>query len=68
MKRAPIVIGLVLLLVGIVWAAQGAGVAPGNSFMNNNPTYLNLGGVLAAVGAVLIGLGAVWKTKVKAPG
>jgi cytosine/uracil/thiamine/allantoin permease len=68
MRKAPIVIGLVLLLVGIVWAAQGAGVAPGNSFMNNNPTYLNLGGVLAVVGAVLIGLGAVWKTKATAPG
>ena len=67
MRKAPIAIGLVLLLVGIVWAAQGAGVAPGNSFMNNNPTYLNLGGVLAALGMVLIGLGAVWKTKVKPP-
>ncbi len=67
MRRVPIVVGLFVLLLGIVWAAQGAGVAPGNSFMNNNPTYLNLGGVLAIVGVTLVGLGALWKTKPQDP-
>ena len=65
MRRVPLLIGLILLLIGIVWAAQGAGVAPGNSFMNNNPTYLNLGAFLVAVGVALIGLGAPWKTRTK---
>ncbi|MDA4118758.1 MAG: hypothetical protein OK455_10500, partial [Thaumarchaeota archaeon] len=60
MRRAiPIVIGVILLLVGIGWASQGAGIMGGSSLMDNNPTFLYLGGFLAVVGIALVAYGAV---------
>ncbi len=59
MRRAiPIVIGVILLLVGLGWASQGAGVMGGSSLMDNNPTFLYLGGFLAVVGIALVAYGA----------
>jgi xanthine/uracil permease len=58
----PIIIGLVLLLLGIGWASQGAGMIGGSSLMDNNPTFIYLGGFLALVGIIVVAYGAMSKT------
>ncbi|MDA4125090.1 MAG: hypothetical protein OK438_06555 [Thaumarchaeota archaeon] len=64
MRRAiPIVVGIILLLLGIVWGAQGAGVAGSNSYMDSNPTFISLGAVVAVIGVVFIAIGTFWRTK-----
>jgi xanthine/uracil permease len=66
MRRAiPIVIGVILLLLGIGWASQGAGVMGGSSLMDHNSTFIYLGGLVALAGIVLIGYGSISKPKVK---
>lgn len=50
------VLGLVALVVGLVFAGQGAGLIPG-SFMTNDRSWLTIGFIVAVVGAVLIWLG-----------
>jgi xanthine/uracil permease len=68
MRRAiPIILGVVLLLLGVGWASQGAGMLGGGSLMDNNPTFIYLGGFVALVGIVLIASGAVSKTKAQKP-
>jgi xanthine/uracil permease len=62
-KAIPIVVGVIILLVGIGWASQGAGIMGGSSLMDNNPTFLYLGGFLAVVGLALVAYGAMMKTK-----
>ena len=61
-KAIPIVVGVIILLVGIGWASQGAGIMGGSSLMDNNPTFLYLGGFLAVVGIALVAFGARSKT------
>ena len=63
----PIIIGVILLLVGIGWAAQGAGVIGGSSLMDNNSTFVLLGGIIALIGLALVAYGAVLKPKPQAP-
>jgi len=59
MRRAiPIAIGAALLLVGIGWASQGAGIIGGSSLMDNNSTFIYLGGIVALVGIALVVYGA----------
>jgi hypothetical protein len=58
-----LVVGIIVLLVGIVWAAQGSGIAGSNSYMDNNPTFINLGAVVAVIGVVVIAIGAFWRPK-----
>jgi len=60
-KAIPIAIGVILLLVGIGWASQGAGILGGSSLMDNNSTFLYLGGFLAVVGIALVAYGATMK-------
>ena len=68
MRRAiPIVIGVVLLLVGIGWASQGAGIMGGSSLMDNNSTFIYLGGVVALLGVALVAYGALSKRQTSAP-
>lgn len=66
-KAIPIVIGIVILLIGIGWASQGAGIMGGSSLMDNNPTFIYLGGFLAIVGIALVAFGAVSKPKAQTP-
>lgn len=62
MRRAiPITIGVILVLTGVVWASQGAGIAGGGSFMDNNPTFINLGAIVAVVGIAVIAFGSSGK-------
>jgi hypothetical protein len=68
MRRAiPIIVGAILLLVGIGWASQGAGVMGGSGLMDNNTTFIYLGGLVAVVGLVLIAFGVLSKTKANPP-
>jgi len=60
-KAIPLVIGLVLMLVGIGWASQGAGILGGSSLMDNNQTFIYLGGFVAVVGVALMAYGAMMK-------
>jgi hypothetical protein len=68
MRRAiPIVIGVILVLVGIAWASQGAGLVGGSSLMDNNQTFIYLGGFLALLGVALVAYGALSKPKTQEP-
>jgi hypothetical protein len=62
-RTIPIIIGVLLLLIGVGWALQGAGRVGGSSFMDNNPTFINLGALVAVVGIALVAFGAIWKKK-----
>jgi len=56
MRLFIVVLGVVVLLMGSVWALQGAGYIPG-SFMSNNPTWIWIGAPAALVGLVITFLG-----------
>ncbi len=60
-KAIPVAAGLVLLLVGIGWASQGAGILGGSSLMDNNPAFIYLGALVAVVGVALVAFGALSK-------
>jgi len=51
-----IVIGVIALIVGGIFAGQGANLIPG-SFMTGSRTWLDIGLVIAIVGIILIVLG-----------
>jgi hypothetical protein len=55
--KLRVVVGVLLLLVGLVWVFQGAGVLKG-SFMTGEALWLIIGVLVAVVGAGLL-LGAV---------
>jgi len=61
----PIIIGAIVLLIGIGWASQGAGMMGGSGLMDNNSTFVYLGGVVAVVGLALIAFGALSKPRIK---
>lgn len=51
--RLPFVVpGVILLLIGLLWVLQGAGVVAG-SFMTGQKQWLVIGAVLAVVGLAL---------------
>jgi xanthine/uracil permease len=66
-KVVPIIIGVILLLIGIGFASQGAGMMGGSALMDNNPTFIYVGGLVAIIGIALIALGALWKPKASTP-
>lgn len=51
-----IIVGVILLIAGIIWALQGFGVI-GGSFMSGNSVWAVIGPVVAVVGLVLAALG-----------
>ena len=53
MKLVLTVAGVLMVLLGGVWIAQGVGVLPG-SFMTGQIQWAVYGGVLAILGVVLI--------------
>lgn len=55
-RVALIIVGLVALAAGGVWAGQGLNLIPG-SFMTGDRTWLYVGVVVAVVGAILLVLG-----------
>ena len=56
-KLALAGIGLLVLLMGIIFALQGANYIGGSSLMSGNPTYIYVGGVVAVIGLVILLLG-----------
>jgi hypothetical protein len=56
-RFALIAVGVIALIVGAVFAGQGAGLLPG-SVMTGDSKWLYIGIVLAVVGIILIVLGA----------
>lgn len=55
--RVLMIVGLVAVLLGGVWALQGSGVLGGSS-MSNSTTWLVIGIVVALAGVVMIAFGA----------
>lgn len=53
-RTASIVIGLLLVIFGSVFALQGANVIGGSALMSGNPTYIYVGGALVVVGLLLL--------------
>ncbi|HEV2225229.1 MAG TPA: hypothetical protein VGR56_00325 [Nitrososphaerales archaeon] len=58
-KRVLILIGILLALLGTVFALQGAGMLGTGGFMDNNPTYVYVGGALVVVGLLLLAFGVI---------
>jgi uncharacterized integral membrane protein len=56
LRGVLLVVGVVAVVVGVVFAGQGANLIPG-SFMTGDRTWLGIGIVLAVVGVVLIAAG-----------
>ena len=56
MKNLLTVIGVILLLAGLVWAAQGSGYFPypAESFMINARPWIYYGGATGLVGLLII--------------
>jgi len=56
MKTALLIVGILLALAGLVWAAQGSGYFPypGSSFMIGAPRWIYIGVATAIAGVVLI--------------
>jgi hypothetical protein len=51
-----VVFGVIALLLGVLWVAQGLGIMPG-TFMSGNRMWFYIGAVLSVAGIVLIVLG-----------
>jgi hypothetical protein len=51
-----LIVGLILLLTGIVFALQGANVVTGSSLMSGNSTYIYVGAVVAIIGLIILAL------------
>ncbi|HET6451991.1 MAG TPA: hypothetical protein VFI08_11805 [Spirochaetia bacterium] len=57
MKWVLIIVGILVLALGIVWALQGTNVLAGSQ-MSGHRRWIAIGGVLGIVGIVLIIVGA----------
>ena len=53
-RTASIIIGLLLIIFGGVFALQGANVIGGSALMSGNPTYIYVGGAMVVVGLLLL--------------
>jgi hypothetical protein len=64
MKALLLLLGIILLLAGLLFAGQGAGIInwPQSSFMVNSTEWILYGLVLAGAGLVLIGLSSRRRT------
>jgi hypothetical protein len=60
MKAVLMALGVVLILMGLLWAGQGAGLIlwPASSFMLQETQWILIGLVVAGVGLMLVGFGA----------
>ena len=56
MRIIAIIIGVLIILAGAVWALQGLGLILG-SFMSNNPTWTWIGSGTAVGGLLLVAFG-----------
>jgi energy-converting hydrogenase Eha subunit E len=56
-RAALIVVGVIAVIIGAIFAGQGANLIPGSS-MTGDKTWLYIGAVIVIVGIILIALGA----------
>ena len=61
MRIVFVVLGVLILLAGGVWALQGAASIPG-SFMSNDPTWLWIGAITAVLGLGVLTFG-IWSRR-----
>ena len=61
MRIVFVVLGVLILLAGAVWALQGAGLIPG-SFMSNDRTWLWIGAITAVLGLGVLTFG-IWSRR-----
>ena len=56
MKTLLLIVGIAAVLMGLLWACQGAGLVhwPASSFMLDQRPWIARGAILAAAGVVLI--------------
>lgn len=66
-RWASIIVGIILFLIGIVFALQGADVIKGSAVMSGNSTYIYVGAVVAIIGLVLVAVGARMRSKASSP-
>lgn len=65
-KVAMVIVGILLVLVGVVFALQGDGVI-GGSMMSGNSTYIYVGAIVVIIGVIVLALGAMSKPKMAPP-
>ena len=65
MKSIPIiVIGIIIMIFGVIFQFQGQGiVGPEESFMYENPTWINNGSYIAMFGVIIILIGYIVEKK-----
>ena len=56
MKTVLLIVGVAAMLMGLLWIGQGTGMVhwPASSFMIDQRPWVMRGGILAAVGMVLV--------------
>jgi uncharacterized membrane protein YidH (DUF202 family) len=55
-RRALVIVGVIVLVIGAVFAGRGANLIPGSS-MTGDRTWLYIGAVMVVVGIVLVVVG-----------
>jgi hypothetical protein len=67
-RKLPLMIlGLLILIAGTIFALQGANLVGGSSLMNGDPTWIYVGSVLGIVGLVLVALALHSRSRPPAP-
>ena len=65
MNSIPIiVIGIIIMIFGVIFQFQGQGmIGPEESFMYENPTWINNGNYIAMFGVIIILIGYIVEKK-----
>ena len=65
MNSVPIIIiGIIIMIFGVLFQFQGQGmVGPEESFMYENPTWINNGNYIAMFGVIIILIGYIVEKK-----
>ena len=61
-KNTVIVMGIITFIFGVIFDLQGQSiVGPESSFMYANPDWITYGIEIMIIGAIVIGIGTIWK-------
>ena len=65
MNSVPIIIiGIIIMIFGVIFQFQGQGmIGPEESFMYENPTWINNGNYIAMFGVIIILIGYIVEKK-----
>jgi len=64
-RLAPAIVGVILVLMGTVFALQGANVIGGSALMSGNTTYIYVGAVVVIIGLIALVWAFMQKPKQK---